>query len=116
VKVVGLPDPRPLLIMAKKPETRLQRRIQKALKEAFPGSWWFKVHGGPFQKAGVPDLIGCVAGLFFALEVKMPDEEPTKLQVLTMRKIREAGGISTTVETPEEAVAIVRAALAGPSS
>lgn len=68
------------------------------------------MHGGPFQKAGVPDLVGCVNGRFFALEVKVPGEDPTKLQVKTMAKIRDEGGISTTVESPEEAVRIVRAA------
>lgn len=96
--------------MTTKPESRRQRRIQRELKKQV-GGWWFKVHGGPFQKAGVPDLVGCVEGRFFALEVKEPGEEPTKLQAETMKKIRLAGGTSYPVETPEEAVAIVRAAL-----
>ena len=97
--------------MAKKPETGLQQRIRKALKKRF-GGMWRKIWGGPFQDAGFPDLLGCVAGLYIALEVKMPGEEPSELQVETIEEIIEAGGIAGVVYGVDEAIAFVEEALA----
>ena len=98
--------------MTQKPETRLQRRIVKALKKEC-GGWWAKIYVGPFQQAGIPDLLGCVEGLFFALEVKVPGEEPSEIQQKTMRDIRVVGrAIARTVTSPEQAVRVVLNALA----
>lgn len=36
--------------------------------------WYFKVHGGPYQRAGVWDYIVVVAGHAHAIELKNPDE------------------------------------------
>ena len=97
--------------MAKKEESRLQWRIRKSL-EADVGGWWLKVHGGPFQVAGLPDLIGCVEGLFFGFEVKTPTGSTSKLQDYTLEVMRKRGGASIHVITePEEAVRIVRRTL-----
>lgn len=101
--------------MAKKAESRLQKRIQDRLKSTV-GGWWFKVWGGPFTPAGIPDLIGCVDGLFFALEVKLPNDrksQPSEIQLETIRDIAmKGGGVATIVRSPEEAEAIVTEALA----
>lgn len=95
----------------KKPESRLQRKIRDRL-EAKYGGWWRKIWGGPFQVGGLPDLFGCVSGIFFALEVKMPGRKPSKLQEAEIEAIQEAGGYSGVVTSPEEACEIVEAALA----
>lgn len=98
--------------MSEKPETRLQKRIREALERTFPGSFWRKIHGGPYQRKGLPDLLGCVQGRFFGLEVKCPDgDPPTPLQSKTMKKIREAGGGSCVVTSPEEAIDAIRRTL-----
>lgn len=61
-----------------------------------PDVWWLKVHGGsPYQRAGVPDLILCVRGLFAAVELKAPDNpsaEPSPTQRAQLKAIRRAGG------------------------
>lgn len=97
--------------MAAKPETRRQRKIRKALQKEFPGSWWKKIHGGWFQDAGIPDLIGCVMGLFFGFEVKEPDGDISPIQVENIIDISRAGGVSTAIVEPEEAIGIVYYAL-----
>lgn len=100
--------------MAKKPETRLQQRIRKALEKEFPESWWFKQWGGPFTPAGIPDLLGCVEGFFFALEVKRPNDTRSKtseIQEETIADIRDAGGASTVIRSVDEAVDFVRTTL-----
>lgn len=98
----------------KQPETRLQQKIQKRLN-ATVGGWWFKVWGGPFQVAGVPDLIGCVEGMFFALEVKLPksSSKPSLIQLEVIRDIVwKGGGVATIVRSEDEAEEVVRRALA----
>lgn len=92
--------------MSEKPESRLQTKIQKALKEAFPRSWWRKIHGGQFQRKGIPDLIGCIGGFFVAIEVKCPGKERTvtPIQQVTIRDIKGAGGVAFVATTVEEAL------------
>lgn len=97
--------------MATKRESRRQRKIKKGLLKAFPSSWWTKIHGGWFQEAGIPDLIGCVEGFFFAFEIKEPDGTISEIQRVTMKDIRKAGGCSIAVITLEEALRHVRETL-----
>lgn len=97
--------------MAKKRETRRQRKIRKGLEKEFRGSWWKKIHGGWFQDAGIPDLIGCVCGLFFGFEVKEPDGEISDIQIENIEDIADAGGCSAEIQTLEEAIKLVYAAL-----
>lgn len=97
--------------MAKKAESRRQLKIRKGLEKEFPGSWWKKIHGGWFQDAGIPDLIGCVMGLFFGFEVKEPDGEISPIQIENIEDITLAGGQAHEVETLEEAIEIIYATL-----
>lgn len=92
-----------------KPETLLHGRIKKRLLEEWPGSWLVKIHGGPFQAAGIPDLVGCIEGRFVGLEVKLPDDssQATPLQSRTLAGIRRAGGLGAVVRGPAEAVGVV---------
>jgi len=95
-------------------ESKLSRNIVKGLKRAY-GGFWVKLHGGPFQRSGLPDIIGlCIPpgkkrGRFFGLETKLPGEEDTltKLQFLTLKAISEAGGYSGVITSLDDAKAIV---------
>lgn len=98
--------------MAKKKESRLQQRIKKALLKEVGGKWW-KVHGSAFQESGQPDLDGVVDGFSFKFEVKVPLEgKPSELQLQTLDEWRQQGSIACIVETPSQAVALVKAAQA----
>ena len=81
------------------------------MESEFKRCWFIKIHGNPFMPSGTPDLLGCVDGLFFGFEVKVPGEEPSQLQIESIRDIRRAGGVGEIIETPEEAIAFVRKAL-----
>ena len=96
--------------MAKQAESRLQLRIKKRLKKEFKGSWWFKHWAGPFSQAGIPDLVGTVNGLFFGLEVKTKSKKSkvSRIQILTIRDIRYAGGYARIIKSEDEAVEFVR--------
>lgn len=97
--------------MAKQAESKLQKRIQEALKKAYPKSFWFKHHGGAFSAAGIPDLIGVVNGRFFGLEVKCPGKlrTLTPIQAHVIHRLQEAGACAAAITSPEEALALVAA-------
>ena len=88
------------------PETRIVRAIIASVSRR-PRSWLVKIHGGPFQAAGIPDIIGCIDGRFVALEVKVPGARATKLQELTLSRIAAAGGIAAVVTSVAEAESAV---------
>lgn len=104
----------PAPVPMSQPESRLQRRIRKALEREFPGSFWWKVHGGAYTRAGIPDLCGCVRGRHIALEVKRPDGTVSAIQRSTHRRLKRAGAAVAVVATPAEAIDVVHLALKRP--
>ena len=74
------------------------------------GGLWIKLSAGPFQVAGLPDIIGCYKGTFYGLEAKLPGKEKTltKIQKWWINEINTTGGgkatMFTTVEQAEEFV------------
>lgn len=77
--------------MAVKKESTLQTKIQRRLKQL--GVYCYKTHGGPMQRAGMPDLCCIIGGIACYIEVKRPGEQPTKLQWHRMAELREAGAM-----------------------
>jgi len=72
------------------------------------GGFWIKVHGSPFQIAGIPDILGCYRGRFIAFEVKRDASgKATLLQLYTIKKITQAGGFARVIFTVEQAEAIL---------
>ena len=57
-----------------------------------PGCFCWKEHGGPYSQAGIPDIICCYRGRFVAFEVKTATGKLSKLQAVTLERIRAAGG------------------------
>jgi hypothetical protein len=97
-------------------ETALVDDIWKKVHKKYPLAWIFKVHGGPMQMQGVPDLIIIVDGLFIGAEVKhqKPGESEahardraTPGQRIQIYKILQAGGIAGVVLTPEETLQLI---------
>ena len=94
--------------MATSKETALQKRIQKAVKIKFYPAWVIKYHGDQMGKAGVPDLLCCVKGLFIPLEVKLPGKKPSKIQLEEIADINKAGGHATYVTSVKQAIQHIR--------
>lgn len=90
--------------MTSKPETRMQNKMREALIEAFPSIYLIKIHGGPHQESGIPDLLACLYGVFFGVEVKMPGEEPTAKQLEHIDRIRKAGGYADAFDNVPDVV------------
>jgi very-short-patch-repair endonuclease len=82
-------------------ESSLYDSITKRLKLR-PRLWYLKIHGSIFQRAGIPDYIGCDDGRFFAIEVKKPGEQPRKLQIVILDRIRAAGGVAGVARSADD--------------
>jgi hypothetical protein len=98
--------------VAIKPESRLQRRIQHALRKAFPGCYVRKIWVGEYQTGGIADLICCIEGFFFAIEVKLGNKKRTALQRFEADEVERAVGVSFVGFSPEQVVIKVKRALA----
>ena len=82
----------------KKPETKFKEMVMPKLRE-LPYSWWEKIQ----QKSlcGTPDILGCIAGTFVAIELKKDEyARITELQQYKLDQIDRAGGVALIV-TPE---------------
>lgn len=88
-------------------EKKVTAKIIAYLKTV-PGLWWFKVHGGPMQQAGIPDLCVVHAGRAIFLEVKHPGGKPTPLQIAMMERIEAAGGVAAVVQSTEDVVEVLK--------
>ena len=74
------------------------------------GAWHFSPYMAGFGKSGVPDIIACIDGCFWGIEVKREGKEPTPLQLQRMTEIERAGGFAV-AGTAERVIAFIKAAL-----
>lgn len=81
--------------MSMTPEGKVKDVIKKRLAEA--GVYFFMPRGTVYGRRGVPDVVGCMNGRFFAIEVKSGKNKPTKLQSMEHDAIRAAGGVALVV-------------------
>ncbi len=85
-------------------EQRIQTKIMSYLKEE--GHYAFKTV--TLGKKGVPDIIACIHGKFFAFEVKSPKGKPTELQKWNLRQIGRSGGIAAVVYSVEDVINLIK--------
>lgn len=74
-------------------ESVLQRKIQKYLKDNLPNAVVWKNHGNQYSVIGLPDIMCVYKGKIICIEVKIQGNKPTKLQEVTLQKLKEAGAI-----------------------
>lgn len=76
----------------KTPESYEKAEIKTYLKSLGTRCWYFMPQQAGFGLSGVPDIIACINGRFYAIEVKRPGKLPTLLQDKRMQEIKAAGG------------------------
>lgn len=86
-------------------EATLQTRVLQVLKK-IPMIWVTKVSDRYIT--GVPDIIGCIAGRFFAIELKATKGKPSKLQLYNIKKIEEARGNVCIARTVAESLELIK--------
>jgi len=77
--------------VAQTPEKRVKNAVVKQLKEL--GAYYFYPVTGGYGASGVPDIVGCYYGRFFAFECKAGKNKPTPLQQKNIDQITEMKGI-----------------------
>jgi len=82
------------------PETKFKNKILPKLKK-LPNSYWF-VHEA-INRRGIPDIIGCVNGVFVGLELKKNEAEANRQtgriirQRAEIKRINDAYGFAAIV-------------------
>lgn len=71
--------------------------------------FYVKLHGGPMQRAGLPDWLIIYQGVTLAVEVKTATGKVTKLQDHTLSEIQRAGALIAVVRSVEEVVRLLEA-------
>lgn len=76
------------------------RLLRAALRARYgKGVLDLKIHGGPYQEAGVSDLLLCLHGRFVAIELKRAGGNLTPNQDNFLRRVEYAGGLGLVVPT-----------------
>ena len=88
------------------PETYLKNQVIKYLK-GVRGLWFYK--SSDRFTAGIPDIIGCYRGAFFAIELKDPDNGRLKaLQEITIARINKARGFAISADTLKDVQRLIK--------
>lgn len=69
-------------------EAKLTKKVKSFLDKQ-PLFYW-KVSDR--YTSGIPDIVGCKGGKFFAIELKAPGEVPRKIQTIVLRRVENSGG------------------------
>ncbi len=73
-------------------ETPFKQKVEKWLKDN--GYWFIKYWAGAkYTKEGIPDILACINGTFYGMELKGDGGTPTLLQLRNLSGIRNAGGV-----------------------
>lgn len=91
-------------------EKEIVSAIMRYLKTV-PRCYAWKEHGGMYGTAGIPDIIACIDGKFYAFEVKTATGKTTKLQDAIIRKILACGGTAAVVRSVCEVRAVINGSL-----
>lgn len=77
------------------PEKKVKQAVTKQLRQV--GVYYFFPVTGGYGHSGVPDIVGCIRGKFFAIECKAGKNTLTTLQEREIASIRIHGGATLVV-------------------
>ena len=72
------------------PEKKVKDKVKAILTKR--GAYFFMPATGGYGRSGVPDIVGCYLGQFFAIECKAGNNKPTGLQLKELDRIHKEGG------------------------
>ena len=77
-------------------ETPFKNKIENILRQY--DAWYIKYWAGSkYTKEGIPDILACINGKFYGIELKGDNGRPKLLQLIKLRDIRKANGIGILV-------------------
>lgn len=77
------------------PEKKVKNAVVTLLKKH--NAYCFYPVAGGFGSAGIPDIVACYMGRFFAIECKAGKGKTTALQDRNIAQIKDAGGFAIVV-------------------
>ena len=77
------------------PESKVKQRVCDILKAA--GAWHSMPVTSGYGRSGLPDILACVNGRFFAIECKAGKNTTTALQDRELQRIRFSGGVALVI-------------------
>ena len=89
------------------PESKVKAQVKRILDAI--GAYHFMPATGGYGRSGIPDIVGCLNGVFFAIECKANGGRPTALQLREIDRINGAGGFAIVVD--EHTVAVLESQL-----
>jgi hypothetical protein len=86
--------------MSSTPEGKVKSDIKRVLN-SLPDCWHFSPMMIGYGRKGIPDIIGCYRGMFFAIEVKAPGkiDNTTPWQERELAAIHAAGGVDLVLDS-----------------
>lgn len=92
------------------PEGKVKAEIKKYLDSLGEDCWYFMPMMMGYGRKGIPDIVGCIGGSFFGIEVKAPGKGNglTNWQLLELQSIADAGGLSFSCCSSEVAIALLK--------
>ena len=73
-------------------EKQITSKVKSYLQQQ-PRTKFIKIWGGgKYQKAGIPDIIACVNGIYFEIELKSSSGQPSELQKYNLKLTNRANG------------------------
>ena len=94
--------------MALTPEKKVKDRVVKQFKLFGDSVYYFFPATGGYWRSGVPDIVGCFNGKFWAIECKAGKNTTTALQDRELNAVRNARGEAWVInEDNVDAVAIM---------
>ena len=77
------------------PEKKVKTKVVAILKEC--GAYYFYPVTGGYGASGVPDIVGCYKGKFFAIECKAGKGKTTALQEKNIAQIIAQSGLAMVI-------------------
>ena len=82
------------------PEGKVKARVRRILE--INKIYHFLPATGGYGRSGVPDIVGCYLGHFFAIECKTKGNAATALQERELQHIKNAGGYTFIINETNE--------------
>lgn len=91
------------------PEGKVKKELVSKLGTLSETPYYFFPATGGYGRSGVPDIVGCLRGRFFSIEVKAAGKVPTALQARELEMIKSAEGLAFVCAGVEDIPAIINA-------
>ena len=85
-----------------------EQAIQTKIQEFLRGEGHYVVKVMKASRAGVPDILACVNGVFVGLEVKDSKGRPSDLQRHNIQKINDCNGVAGVVRSVKDVAELLK--------